>query len=632
MCGIAGIFCVNSSRLVDPAQIDRMASAIRHRGPDDGAHYVSGPVGLGHRRLSIIDLKTGSQPMLSEDGSLAIVFNGEIYNFHSLREQLAAKGYRFRTTSDTEAILYAYDAFGEDCVRHLRGMFAFAIWNARSSELFLARDRLGIKPLYYSWDGSRLAFGSEIKAILEDGKDGRQIDLEAVDDYLTYLYVPSPKTIFRDIRKLPPATTLTVSARGLRTSSYWDVSFECGDGRSESEYIEELVERVRDSVRVHLVSDVPVGAFLSGGIDSSAVVSFIAEILGRPVITSSIGFGERAYDELPYARQMAQLLHTDAYEKIVRADAVDILDSLVWHYDEPFADSSMVPTYYVSQVARERATVALSGDGGDEAFAGYERYQFDLFENRIRGWLPASIRGPLFGALGGIYPKADWLPRPLRGKTLLTSLSLSGERGYFRTMTWMDARLRARIYRPEFQRALQGYDPFTVLEPHFARTKGWDPLSRIQYVDMKSYLPDDILTKVDRASMAHSLEVRVPLLDHEVIEFAAKIPPGLRIRGGQGKYIFKKALASRLPREILYRRKMGFTVPLAEWFRGPLRTIFEEQVLEDGAFTSHLLDPAGIRSLWTGHQRGTHNFATQLWALLVFERWGRRFAPSMSHA
>ena len=632
MCGIAGIFCIDASRAVDPDQIDRMSAVLRHRGPDEGSRYVSGPVGLGHRRLKIIDLKTGSQPMLSEDGALAVVFNGEIYNFRSLRDQLAARGYRFRTTSDTETILYAYDAFGEDCVRHLRGMFAFAIWNARSSELFLARDRLGIKPLYYSWDGSRFAFGSEIKAVLEAEKHPRRIDLEAVDDYLTYLYVPSPKTIFRDVRKLAPAERLTVSARGLRASTYWDVTFESGDGRSESDYVEELVERVRDSVRAHLVSDVPVGAFLSGGIDSSAVVAFISEILGRPVITSSIGFGERAYDELPYARRMAQLVHADAYEKIVRADAVAILDSLVWHYDEPFADSSMVPTYYVSQVARERATVALSGDGGDEAFAGYERYRFDLFENRVRGWLPASIRGPLFGILGGIYPKADWLPRPLRGKTLLTSLSLTGERGYFRTMTWMDERLRAKIYRPELRRALQGYDPFTVLEPHFARSVGWDPLSRIQYVDMKTYLPDDILTKVDRASMAHSLEVRVPLLDHEVIEFAAQIPPGLRIRGGQGKYIFKKALSGRLPREILYRRKMGFSVPLAAWFRGPLRPVFEGHVLDEGAFVSQLLDPVGVRSLWSGHQRGTHNFATQLWAVLVLECWGRRFASSTPNA
>jgi asparagine synthase (glutamine-hydrolysing) len=625
MCGIAGVFYPNRERRASVELVQRMTKAILHRGPDDGTVFVDGSVGLGHRRLKIIDLEGGKQPIFNETRSMAIVFNGEIYNYLSLREELLTRGHQFTTRSDTEVILHAYEEYGEDCIRHLRGMFAFAIWDGEKKRLFLARDRVGIKPLYYFWDGQQFLFASELKAILQDPTVSRALDPLALDDYFTYLYIPAPKTIFRGIHKLRPGYTLTVGADGLRERQYWDLTFCPTEGRSEEEYSAGLLTKLRDAVESHLVSEVPIGAFLSGGVDSSAVVGLMADLLPQAVNTASIGFREDGFDELPYARMVAQRFATRAHEKVVKADAAAILDDLMWHFDEPFADSSMVPTYYVSQVAREQVTVCLSGDGGDENFAGYRRHRFDVLENRIRALVPQLLREPVFGTFGRLYPKADWLPRVFRAKTFLTNVALSPERAYFNTMSWLSPAMKQQMYGAELKRATRGYDAFSVMQTYFDRCAGWDPLSRIQYVDIKTYLVDDILTKVDRASMAHSLEVRVPLLDHEVMEYAASIPASYKLRGGEGKYIFKKVLAQVLPSEILRRPKMGFSIPLAHWFRHDLKPSFERGVLTKHSVVSEFFDLQSIQQWWTQHQRGTRDYAPMLWALLALEHWGRRF-------
>ena len=625
MCGITGIFYPRRTQAVSTELLQRMTNVLAHRGPDERSCFVEGPVGLGHRRLKIIDLEGGKQPLFNETNSMVIVFNGEIYNFLLLREELLKKGHQFKTKSDTEVILHAYEEYGEDCVRHLRGMFAFAIWDGEKQRLFLARDRVGIKPLYYFWDGQKLLFASELKAILQDPTISRRIDPLALDDYLTYLYVPAPKTIFQGIRKLLPGYTLTVDTDGIRERQYWDLRFQPRSDLSEDEYAAGLREKLRDSVASHLVSEVPLGAFLSGGVDSSAVVGIMADLLPQAVNTASIGFSEGGFDELPYARAVARRFATRAHEKVVKADAAAILDDLMWYFDEPFADSSMVPTYYVSQVAREQVTVCLSGDGGDENFAGYRRHRIDMLENRIRELVPRALRSPLFGTLGWLYPKADWLPQVLRAKTLLTNVSLPPEHAYFNTMSWFAPAMKKALYGEELRTALRGYDSFSVMKTYFDRCAGWDPLSRIQYVDIKTYLADDILTKVDRASMAHSLEVRVPLLDHEVIEYAASIPAAYKLRGSEGKYIFKKMLSALLPAEVLNRPKMGFSIPLANWFRRELKGSFERQIFAEQSFIGGFFDTQPIRQWWAQHQRGTRDYAPILWSLLVLEHWGRRF-------
>ncbi len=628
MCGICGKIFIDSRAHVEAATIHRMADALAHRGPEAEGFHIRGAVGLGHRRLKIIDVATGIQPMYNEDGALAVVFNGEIYNYLALRRELASHGHHFKTNSDTEVLLHGYEQWGRELLRRLRGMFAFALWDERGQQLFLGRDHVGIKPLHYYWDGVQFLFASEIKAILQDPSVTRKLDAQALDDYLTYLYIPAPKTIFANIRKLRSGHGLMVSARGLEEFEYWDLDFTPRNGKPEAELAHGIKEVLRDAVSSQLMSEVPLGAFLSGGIDSSAVVGTMANLLEQPVNTASIGFSESAFDELPYARMVAQKYRTQAHEKIVHAEAAKILDTLAWHFDEPFADSSMVPTYYVSQIARERVTVCLSGDGGDENFAGYRRYRFDVLENRLRGFLPQTVRGPIFGALGKIYPKADWLPRVFRAKTLLTNLSLTPERGYFHTMSWFSSDMKAQSYKDAFRRELQGYDPFSVMQHYFDRTRDWDPLSRIQYVDVKTYLVDDILTKVDRASMAHALEVRVPILDHLFMEHVARIPSHYKLRAGEGKYIFKQALHGLVPHEILYRPKMGFSIPLAQWLRRELKAVFEARVFAREAFVADWLEVGAIRLWWQQHQRGTRDYAQHLWAVLMLESWGRRFILS----
>ena len=625
MCGLVGIFDTRGERPVDRALLDRMNERQHHRGPDEGGLHVEPGVGLGHRRLSIIDLASGQQPMASADGNLVLVYNGEIYNFAALADELRALGYTFRTHCDTEVILYAYAAWGEACVTRFRGMFAFALWDRPRRQLFLARDRMGIKPLYYAplADGTVL-FGSELKALTACPQLPRQIDPLAVEDYFGFGYVPEPRTIYKAALKLPPGHTLTLR-RGEPVPAprqFWDLPLEPQPVTGDVTH--ELIERLREAVRIRLVAEVPLGAFLSGGVDSSAVVAMMAGLSAEPVNTCSIAFGEAAFDETVYANDIARQYRTRHHREQVAADDFDLLDTLADVYDEPFADSSAIPTYRVCELARKHVTVALSGDGGDESFGGYRRYRWHLQEERLRGRLPLALRRPLFGALGALYPKANWAPRVLRAKATFQSLARDSLEGYFDSVAVLPDGLRAPLYSPAFARELQGYRAIEVLRRHDRLAGAGDPLRRVQYLDFKTYLPGDILTKVDRASMAHALEVRVPILDHPFVEWAAGLPSDLKVRAGEGKAVFKQALEGHLPRDILYRPKQGFAVPIARWFRGGLRERVRGAVLGPHLAGSGWFDRDYLTRLVDEHQSGRRDHATALWTLLMFEAFLRR--------
>lgn len=566
MCGIAGIFDTQGRRPIDEGLLSRMNQTQFHRGPDAGGLHREPGVGLAHRRLSIIDLSGGQQPLFNEDQSVVVVYNGEIYNFQGLAAELAAAGHVFRTHCDTEVIVHAWEEWGERCVERFRGMFAFALWDRNRATLFLARDRLGIKPLHYALlpDG-RLLFGSEIKALLADPALPRTLDPRAVEDYFAYGYIPDPRSIFKAVRKLPPGHTLTLSSDrgGLpEPREYWDVSFRPNGVRDLKEASDQVIERLREAVRIRLVAEVPLGAFLSGGVDSSAVVAMMAGLSERPVNTCSISFGDPRFNESAFAELVAQRYGTSHYVETVDPDDFDLIDRLAGLYDEPYADSSAMPTYRVCELARKRVTVCLSGDGGDESFAGYRRHRWHLNEEQVRGRLPQWFRGPVFGALGAVYPKADWAPQVLRAKSTLQALARDSVAGYFDSVSILGDRLRHSLFSAGLKRELQGYRAVEVLQRHAARAPE-HPLSRVQYLDMKTYLPGDILTKVDRASMAHSLEVRVPILDHEFLDWVSGLSPDLKLVGREGKYVLKKALEPYLETANLYRPKMGFAVPLA---------------------------------------------------------------------
>lgn len=627
MCGITGLFDTTGGREVDAALLARMNQAQHHRGPDEGGTHVEAGIGLGHRRLSIIDLASGQQPLYNEDRSVVVVFNGEIYNFQPLAKELAAAGHRFRTHSDTETIVHGWEQWGADCVKRFRGMFAFALWDRNKGTLFLARDRLGKKPLYYALlpDGW-LVFGSELKALLAHPGVGRTIDVHAVEDYFAYGYVPEPKTIFQNSLKLPPAHTLTWRRGAARPAprEYWDVPFRAVGKIAERDAEAELVERLREAVRIRLISEVPLGAFLSGGVDSSAVVAMMAGLSQEPVNTCSISFGNPKYDESAYARQVAERYRTRHYVDRVESDDFDLIDTLARTYDEPYADSSAIPTYRVCELARRHVTVALSGDGGDENFAGYRRYRWHVYEERVRRLLPHFLRRPLFGFLGAVYPKADWAPKVLRAKSTFQALARDPIEGYLHSVGIIPGHLRRRLYSPGFARALQGYDAIDVLRAHAARAPTDHPLSRVQYLDMKTYLPGDILTKVDRASMAHALEVRVPLLDHELVEWISGLPPAFKLRGREGKALFKRAFEPHLPDEILYRPKMGFAVPLASWFRGPLRERVRAALLGPTLADTGFFNRAVLERLVDEHQSGVGEHSAALWSLLMFEVFLRK--------
>jgi len=621
MCGIAGIADV-AGRVADEALLRAMTSVQAHRGPDGEAVVCRGPVGLGHRRLAIIDLNTGDQPMANEDGSIWIVFNGEIYNFHELRRELEARGARFRTVSDTEVILKAYEADGPACVERLRGMFAFAILDERRRRLLLARDRAGIKPLVYAWDGRRLLFGSEIKAILQDPHVDRDLDQEALGDYLTYHYVPAPRTIFRAVRKLPPASTLLLPLDGGEPviSEYWRLRFAPDPHVTESEWIEQLRIHLADAVRSHMVSDVPIGAFLSGGVDSSTVVALMADASAAPIRTFSIGFDEADFDELRFARQVATRYGTDHYELVVKPSALEVLPKLAWHFDEPFADSSAIPTYYVSKITREHVTVALSGDGGDENFAGYRRYAraVALHERLDRG--AAALLRPLFRAA------ASALPVGAPGQAYAGLLGAGPIDRYRRLVAYQRRETLRRLLSDDLAalaRSAASADTFAQLA---ARSGAPDYVTALQYIDVHTYLPGDILTKVDLTSMAVSLESRVPLLDHKLMEFVATIPSPLKLRNGTGKYLLKRAMATSLPVEILTRRKMGFGVPLGAWFRGELRDMTRDVLLSPAARQRGFFRIAEVETLLRTHDAGRRDCSARLWALVCFELWMRQWA------
>ncbi len=626
MCGITGIVYTDPAYPVDQELVRRMTGRLSHRGPDADGYLFGDGVALGHRRLSIIDLSSGDQPIYNEDGTKAVIFNGEIYNFRELRAELEARGHRFTTASDTETIVHSWEEYGDGCASRLRGMFAFALWDARNRRLLLARDRVGKKPLYYAHDGAHLVFASELKALICDPSIKRALSLEALDDYLAFGAVPAPRTIYHEIDQLPPAHYLVWEDGRIRTAEYWDVVFRQAAPRSEAEYLEEFESIFSEAVRLRMISDVPLGAFLSGGVDSSAVVASMAAQSRRPVATTTIVFNEGAFNEAPHARTVATALATDHREVVVEPRAIDILPTLVWHLDEPFADSSAVPTYYVSRAARQRVTVALSGDGGDEVFGGYEwRYGLNLLEYRVRRRLPVWFRRGLLGPLAAAWPKGDRLPRLLRWKFFFRNLSLDPERAYFHDMSLFTPADKRALLTEDFRGALNGYDPFALFERHFERVRGFDHLSRILYVDLKAYLANDILVKVDRMAMANSLEVRSPLLDHKVIEFAASVPSTMKYRGTTSKYLLKRYLEGRVPLSVVHRPKMGFSIPLADWLRGDLREIAQDLLLSDRATARGYFVPNHVRCLWDSHQRRVRDHSHQLWALMMLELWHRVF-------
>lgn len=623
MCGIAGIFHIETAKPVDPERVKRMTDAIAHRGPDGAGVWTAPGVGLGHRRLSIIDLEGGAQPMHSDDGALSLTFNGEIYTFRELRKELEAAGYSFATQSDSEVILHGWRHWGPACVSHFHGMFVFAIHDARTKQLFLARDRLGVKPLFYAAipDGSIL-FGSELKALTAHPALRREIDLSAIDDYLAFGYVPDHACIVRGVKKLAAGHYLLLQLGQPVPSptQYWDLDFSKRVRGSQGELSEELLRLMRQGVTSRMVADVPLGAFLSGGVDSSSVVALMAEASRQPIKTCSIGFDVGALDESEYAETIARRFATDHRSRKVAADDFGLIDKLAHHFDEPFADASALPTYRVCELAREQVTVALSGDGADEALAGYRRHVFHHKEEQLRGLLPQNVRGPLFGALGKFYPKADWAPRPLRAKTTLLSLAQTGPEGYTDAVCVTNQYLRHDLYSHKMHGALGGYRAETHMEKLMGGAPAQSGLDQAQYADMKLWLPGDILTKVDRTSMAVGLEAREPLLDHRLLEFAASLPERMRVRGGQGKWLMKKTMEGHLPHDILYRPKMGFVTPIDQWFRGPLAA--EARALSTSRTFSKmdLFDNKVVAKAAEDHIAGRVNNGRLLWQLVMLEK------------
>ncbi|MFW5969012.1 MAG: XrtA/PEP-CTERM system amidotransferase, partial [Halofilum sp. (in: g-proteobacteria)] len=634
MCGIAGVFDIRGRREITPDLVERMNNAQYHRGPDDGGVHVEPGLGLGHRRLAIIDLSpAGHQPLFNDAGTVGVVYNGEIYNFQELRNELQGRGYRFRSHCDTEVIVHAWSEWGETCVERFRGMFAFALWDSATRSLFLARDRLGIKPLYYAHLPNGLfVFGSELKALAQHPDLPREIDPQAVEDYFALGYVPDPRSILRHVRKLTPGHRLRVREGSTppEPDAYWRMQFPEHFHEGTADVLgENLIARLREAVEIRRIADVPLGAFLSGGVDSSAVVAMMAQAGGEPVKTSSISFGQPEFNEAAWAEQVAKRYGTDHQVREVSPDDFSLIDRLVDLYDEPFADSSAMPTYRVCELARSRVTVALSGDGGDEGFGGYRRYRWYAQEQRIRNLLPSGLRGPVFGALGRLYPKLNRAPRYLRAKATFQSLALDPLEGYLDSVAVVKSPIRNRLFSDSFRKELQGYRALEVFRRHAADAPD-DPLLQAQYIDFQTYLPGDILTKVDRASMAHSLEVRVPVLDHKLVEWAAGLAPRMKLNRGEGKYLFKRALRPHLSDDILYRRKMGFGVPLADWFRGPLAERVRTELLGPELLDSGIFDPDTVRRLVEQHQAGDWDHSAPLWSLFMYSGFQKRFLEDRS--
>ncbi|MDX2044073.1 MAG: asparagine synthase (glutamine-hydrolyzing) [Acidobacteriota bacterium] len=631
MCGIAGYFRSGvagaSPGRTGNQLIQQMCDVITHRGPDDAGYLAEAGTAIGMRRLSIIDIAAGHQPISNEDGSVWIVFNGEIYNFAELRAELIARGHSFKTHSDTETIVHLYEEEGERCVEKLRGMFGFAIWDRRTDKLFLARDRAGKKPIHYTIVGDTLVFGSEIKSLLQFPGVERRVNVEAVSDYLTFGYVPDPLTAFSGIHKLPPGHTMTFQNGRVTTRQYWDFSYEPTEHapREESFYAERLRELIAEAVRVRLVSEVPLGAFLSGGVDSSTVVAMMARAMDQPVKTFSIGFSEASHDELKYARLTAERYKTDHHEFVVTPDVCRLVEEIVWHHDEPFADASSIPTYVVSKMAREFVTVILSGDGGDELFAGYERYLVHQGRNRFEK-IPRWLRN------GVMLPLSRVLPRAAYGKQFLRNISLAGGARFVDSLSYFTDDAKRGLLTGAIKRQLGGRDSSSAFEQIYNEPRSADAIERLLYLDSKTYLAGDILTKVDRMSMAHSIEARVPLLDQTLIEFVQTIPASLKLRGQTTKHILKQAMADLIPNEIINRPKMGFGVPLRKWLNNELREMLYDTLTDQRARQRGLLDPQAVQSLLDEHQRGRRDNSLHLWGLLTLELWHRSFIDRQPEA
>ncbi len=628
MCGITGFMHFSTDQQITDADqllLAQMNQAQFHRGPDEGGEYLDENVALGHRRLSIIDLSQGQQPMASDDGNYVLIYNGEIYNYKETRLELEQLGHVFHSHSDTEVILHAYMQWGKTCLEKLQGMFTFAIWHKTTQSLFIARDRLGIKPLFYSIIGETLYFASELKSLTLLPGLSKKIDAKAIEQYFALGYAAEPHTIYQQVSKLPPGHTLSIKLGDTTPviEQYWDVSYAKQVAMSEQDYLDATVEQFKSAVDSHMVADVPLGSFLSGGVDSSAVVAMMSQIAqekgsDKAVTTCSIGFDVKDYNETDFARLVAKEYKTDHQEQVVASDDFELVDLLAGLYDEPYADSSAMPTYRVCQLAREKVTVCLSGDGADELLAGYRRYGLMMNEEKVRAFLPYSIRKPVFGTLGKLYPKMDWAPQFLRAKTTFQSLAMDTAEGYFHGVSLLNNAQRKALFSDELYQELQGYTALEVFREHQANFDGNDPLSLIQYLDIKTYLVGDILTKVDRASMAHSLEVRVPFLDHKFVEWSATVPTALKIKNGCGKYVLKKAMEPHLPYDVLYRKKMGFRVPLADWFRGPLKQKLRDALLSKQMKESGLFNMNTIEKWLDEHQSGRKEYSAPLWTLLMF--------------
>jgi asparagine synthase (glutamine-hydrolysing) len=627
VCGIVGIVG-NGGRQVDEALLTQMCESIHHRGPDEDGYYINGPVGLAMRRLAIIDLKGGQQPIHNADSSAWIVFNGEIYNYRELREKLEKLGHRFYTDSDTEAIVHAYDQYGADCPKHLRGMFAFAIWDERREELFLARDRVGKKPLLYAEVNGQLLFASEFSALLLHPDISRDIEPDAIHYYLTFMCVPAPLTAYRAIRKLEPGHTLRWRKGETRIERYWQPDFSKKIKISEEEAGERAIEILRESVRLRLIAEVPLGAFLSGGIDSSAVVALMSQESSEPVKTFSIGFEEQDFSELHHARRVAEHVGAEHHEFIVRPRAMDVLPTLVEHYGEPYADSSAIPTYYVAKETRKHVTVALNGDGGDECFAGYERYAAMRLAERYHK-LPGVLRDSFIGRTINMLPSSEIRRSRVRDvKRFIRAASLPKVERYMRWVSVFDAETQAELYSDNFRRETFNASAAQFLQPWFTKANGAGIVDAVLLADTMTYLPNDLLVKVDIATMAVSLEARSPFLDHHVIEFAASLPEGLKLRGLTTKYLLKRVLTRLLPAENLKRRKMGFGVPIGHWFRGEMQGFLRETLLSEKALKRGYFKPEAVTRLVEQHTSGTRDYAHQLWTLLMLELWFQRFIDS----
>lgn len=627
MCGIAGMF---NAAGADAAVVKRMCDVMLHRGPDDEGMHIAGPVGIGMRRLSIIDLASGHQPIHNEDKTVWVVLNGEIYNYQELRRDLEQKGHRFYTHSDTETLVHLYEEYGEELVTHLNGMYCFALWDETRHKLVIGRDRVGEKQLYYAYKGGKLVFGSEIKCVLQTDVPSKTMDRGALDAYLTFLYVPAPRTIFQDIHELPPAHILTLDASGLRVRRYWDVEYRLDRSKNAEEFVHEFGERFRRSVRSRLVSDVPLGALLSGGVDSSAVVAAMSEYASGPVKTFCIGYGEEGayYDERRYAKLIADRFGTEHHEFVVKPEIIDLIPVLVKAFDQPFADSSTIANYYVFRETRRHVKVVLSGLGGDEVGAGYERYVGIRLQQHYRDF-PRWLREGVVERLVALLPDSRKGSRFVeRVKRFVRTGALAPDAAYLGFISAFDAERRQALYTDHARARIMLDDTKAMYDRFFLRAGPTDVVDRALYTDVMMYLPGDLLTLTDRMSMAHSIEARAPFIDHELIEFMATVPPELKLKGFDKKHLLKQAFAKTLPKEILYRRKQGFTVPLTVWFRNELNPLIRQMLSRERIERTGLFRWDAVQRIVEEHTSLKENHHSRIWALLMFMVWHEQYQPA----